>query len=167
VLERARERLRYERFTDAQKARLSIFQGALTYRDERFKGFDAACVIEVIEHLDPPRLAAFERVLFGCAAPEHVILTTPNREYNEKYELAGLRHSDHRFEWTRQEFRDWAARVTERYPYSARFSEIGDRDETLGAPTQMAQFSRLNAFSDTPTVPSTASVSEEGKTGCA
>jgi 3' terminal RNA ribose 2'-O-methyltransferase Hen1 len=148
ALERAKERLHYERFTEAQKARVAIFQGALTYRDERFKGFDAACVIEVIEHLDLPRLAAFERVLFGCAAPEHVILTTPNREYNKKYELAGLRHDDHRFEWTRAEFRQWAERVTGRYPYGVRFSEIGDRDETLGAPTQMAQFSRLPGTAD-------------------
>ncbi|MDR0717596.1 MAG: 3' terminal RNA ribose 2'-O-methyltransferase Hen1 [Azoarcus sp.] len=143
VLERARERIHYDRLTETQRRGIDIFQGSLTYRDKRFEGFDVACVVEVIEHLDLPRLAAFERVLFAHARPGHVILTTPNREYNEKYALEGLRHGDHRFEWTRREFRDWAERMTRQYPYSVRFSEIGDPDEKLGAPTQMAQFSRL------------------------
>ncbi|MDR3159086.1 MAG: 3' terminal RNA ribose 2'-O-methyltransferase Hen1 [Zoogloeaceae bacterium] len=140
TLERARDRIRYERLSETQKQRLSLFQGSLAYRDKRFEGFDAACVIEVIEHLDLPRLAAFERVLFAHARPGHVILTTPNREYNEKYALEGLRHSDHRFEWTRQEFRAWAQGVAERHDYRVSFSEIGERDEMLGAPTQMALF---------------------------
>jgi 3' terminal RNA ribose 2'-O-methyltransferase Hen1 len=140
TLERARGRIRYERLSETQKQKLSLFQGSLTYLDKRFEGFDAACVIEVIEHLDLPRLAAFERVLFAHARPGHVILTTPNREYNEKYALEGLRHGDHRFEWTRQELRNWAQGVADRHGYDVTFSEIGERDEVLGAPTQMAIF---------------------------
>ncbi|MDR0441112.1 MAG: 3' terminal RNA ribose 2'-O-methyltransferase Hen1, partial [Candidatus Accumulibacter sp.] len=125
--------------------RIAVFQGSLTYRDKRFEGFDAACVVEVVEHLDPPRLLAFEQVLFRHARPRNVILTTPNREYNEKYGIDGLRHDDHRFEWTRDEFRQWGARVGNEHRYAVRFTEIGEIDEKLGAATQMAHFSALSA----------------------
>jgi len=143
ALERASEKLKLENAGDYMRQRVQLFQGSLTYRDERFAGHDAACVIEVIEHLDVPRLAAFERVLFEFAKPSTVVLTTPNREYNAIYK--GLseedrRHSDHRFEWTRAEFRDWASKVAGTYGYSVRFSEIGDIYEKCGAPTQMGVF---------------------------
>jgi 3' terminal RNA ribose 2'-O-methyltransferase Hen1 len=143
VLEYARKRIRYEQSSEAQ--RIAVFQGSLTYRDRRFAGFDAACVVEVIEHLDLPRLSAFEQVLFRHARPRNVILTTPNREYNEKYGIDGLRHGDHRFEWTRDEFRQWGTRVAGEHRYSVRFTEIGESEEKLGAPTQMAHFSVLAA----------------------
>jgi 3' terminal RNA ribose 2'-O-methyltransferase Hen1 len=128
---------------ESMKDRIHLFQGSLTYKDSRFKGYDAVCVVEVIEHLDPPRLSAFERVLFEDAKPPVVVMTTPNREYNVKYENlveSELRHSDHRFEWTRAEFHHWAAKTAEKYHYTVRFSEIGDSDEALGAPTQMGVF---------------------------
>jgi 3' terminal RNA ribose 2'-O-methyltransferase Hen1 len=104
----ARERLRVDRLPPMQQARLKLFQGSLIYRDKRFAGYDAAAVIEVIEHLDPSRLAVFERVLFGYAQPRTVVLTTPNAEYNANFESlpAGeFRHRDHRFEWSRDELR--------------------------------------------------------------
>ena len=144
VLERARRRLRYEEMSEAQRARLSFFQGALTYKDDRFAGFDAATVIEVVEHLDKSRLAAFERVLFGEAAPRTVVLTTPNIEYNENYEGLGerLRHGDHRFEWTREEFRAWGDQVAARYGYEVEYGDIGEIDEELGTPTQMGVFKK-------------------------
>ena len=135
--------------SDSAGKRITLFQGSLTYKDSRFKGYDAACVIEVIEHLDIPRLAAFERVLFEYTKPPVVVLTTPNREYNVKYENISrkfsddtdpLRHSDHRFEWTRAEFFQWAAKTAEKNGYDVRFSEIGDSDDALGAPTQMGVF---------------------------
>jgi 3' terminal RNA ribose 2'-O-methyltransferase Hen1 len=119
--------------------------GSLMYRDKRLKGYDAATVVEVIEHLDPPRLAAFERVLFEAAQPATVIVTTPNAEYNVKFETlpAGeFRHKDHRFEWTRDGFQRWAQRVTERFGYSVRFLPVGEEDAQVGAPTQMGVFSR-------------------------
>ena len=145
VLEMALDRLHYERLPPIQKARLRLIQGSLIYRDERLTGFDAAAVVEVIEHLDPPRLAAFERVLFECARPATVIVTTPNSEYNVKWETlpAGkFRHRDHRFEWTRTEFQAWANRVAATAAYTARFLAIGPEDSTVGAPTQMAIFTR-------------------------
>ncbi|MDR1349444.1 MAG: 3' terminal RNA ribose 2'-O-methyltransferase Hen1 [Zoogloeaceae bacterium] len=144
LLERAKEKLHYERFSERQKQKLALFQGSLTYKDSRFSGYDIATVVEVIEHLDLPRLSAFERVLFEFARPKHVILTTPNREYNARYENLGteqLRHGDHRFEWTRAEFRKWAQMVSAKFHYATQFSDIGEADEKLGSPTQMVCFS--------------------------
>ena len=145
ALKRAGDRLKLERASDSMRERVRLFQGSLTYKDARFSGFDAACVVEVIEHLDTPRLAAFERVLFEFARPSAVVLTTPNKEYNAKYGFlyeGDLRHNDHRFEWTRVEFRGWASRVAEKFGYAVQFSDIGEADETLGAPTQMGVFLR-------------------------
>lgn len=143
-LEHASERLHLDRMAPRQRARVDLIHGSLVYRDDRLKGFDAATVIEVIEHLDPPRLAALERVLFEATRPAFVIVTTPNREYNVKFEgLAAdrFRHGDHRFEWTREEFRAWCARQCERFRYEVEFHAIGDEDPTLGPPTQLALFS--------------------------
>jgi 3' terminal RNA ribose 2'-O-methyltransferase Hen1 len=128
-----------------QRERVDLWQGALTYRDKRLAEFDAAAVVEVIEHLDPPRLAAFERVLFADAKPSRVVVTTPNIEYNALFDGLSegeLRHRDHRFEWTRSEFAAWCDRVAEQHGYSVAVSGIGPVDETAGAPTQMAVFRR-------------------------
>jgi 3' terminal RNA ribose 2'-O-methyltransferase Hen1 len=144
-LEVASQRLRLERMPAKKRERLKLMHGSLMYRDKRLKGYDAATVVEVIEHLDPPRLAAFERVLFEAAQPATVIVTTPNAEYNVKFETlpAGeFRHKDHRFEWTRDAFHHWAHRVTERFGYSVRFLPVGEEDAQVGAPTQMGVFSR-------------------------
>lgn len=143
-LEIAQERLNFDRLPAMQKNRIKLLHGSLIYRDKRLAGFDAAAVVEVIEHLDPPRLAAFERVLFEFAKPQHVVLTTPNAEYNVKWETlpAGhFRHKDHRFEWTRAQFQDWANKVAERFGYSVRFAPVGPDDAQVGSPTQMAVFS--------------------------
>ena len=142
-LEIAQKRLKLDRLSERQAERIKLLHGSLMYRDPRLANFDAAAVVEVIEHLDPPRLAAFERVLFEFARPQTVVLTTPNREYNVKWETlpAGrFRHADHRFEWTRQEFQDWVTRIARQHAYTVRFVPIGPVDETLGPPTQMAVF---------------------------
>jgi 3' terminal RNA ribose 2'-O-methyltransferase Hen1 len=145
ALERAAQRLRLDRLPERQRARVSLVHGSLTYRDRRLEGYDAATVVEVIEHLDPARLASFERVLFEFAHPGTVILTTPNVEYNVTWEsLPGgaFRHRDHRFEWTRAEFRDWATAIAERFGYGVRFLPIGPEHAEYGPPTQMGVFSR-------------------------
>ena len=113
-LDRAAARLRLEDFPPPQRQRLKLIQGSLLYRDTRLVGYDAAVLIEVIEHLEPTRLGMFAQVLFGYTRPGMVILTTPNREYNVQWpslRAGGLRHRDHRFEWTRAEFQQWARRV--------------------------------------------------------
>ena len=143
VLETAKSRLRLDRLAPRQRARIELFQTALTYRDKRLAGFDAAAVVEVVEHLDEPRLRSFERVVFAHARPKTVVLTTPNREYNAKFEglpAGRFRHRDHRFEWTRGEFESWAARVAADHAYAVRFLPVGPEDRELGAPTQMAVF---------------------------
>lgn len=143
VLEMAMDKLHYDRLPALQKERLKLVHGSLMYRDERLAGFDAAAVVEVIEHLDPPRLAAFERVLFERARPKQVVITTPNREYNVKWETlpAGkFRHRDHRFEWTRAEFQGWANSIAARFGYNLRFLPVGPEDATVGSPTQMGVF---------------------------
>ncbi|GAA6621600.1 3' terminal RNA ribose 2'-O-methyltransferase Hen1 [Scytonema sp. NUACC26] len=142
-LEVARERLDRLRLPRNQWNRMQLFQSALTYQDKRFVGYDAATAIEVIEHLDLPRLAAFERSLFEFAQPKIAIVTTPNIEYNIKFEnlpAGKLRHKDHRFEWTRQEFQTWANSVVERFGYTVQFQSIGLEDPEVGSPTQMAVF---------------------------
>jgi 3' terminal RNA ribose 2'-O-methyltransferase Hen1 len=145
ALELARDRLRLDRLPPRQQARVKVLQGALTYRDERLAGYDAATVVEVIEHLDPPRLVAFERVLFECARPATVVVTTPNVEYNVRFEglpAGHLRHRDHRFEWTRAEFQAWAGQVAERFGYAVRFLAVGPEDTEVGPPTQLGVFTR-------------------------
>lgn len=145
VLERAQRRLHLDRLAPRQRERITLIHGALTYRDKRLQGFDAAAVTEVIEHLDPPRLSAFERALFEFARPGMVVVTTPNAEYNVNYATLPadkMRHPDHRFEWSRAEFQAWADRVAGHYGYSVRFLPIGPEDETHGAPSQAAIFSK-------------------------
>jgi 3' terminal RNA ribose 2'-O-methyltransferase Hen1 len=142
-LEVAQRRLKLERLPSKQAERIRLIHGSLTYRDKRLEGFDAAAVVEVVEHLDPPRLSAFERILFEFARPRTVVLTTPNREYNIKWDRLGagcFRHPDHRFEWTRQEFQDWAKGMARRFAYTVRFVAVGQEDEKVGAPTQVAIF---------------------------
>lgn len=144
-LERASQRLKLDRMPERQAARLKLLHGALTYRDRRLEGYDAATLVEVIEHVDLDRHPALERVLFECMAPPMVIVTTPNREYNALFENmpeGALRHGDHRFEWTRAEFDAWARGVAERFGYALRIEGIGEVHAELGAPTQMAILER-------------------------
>lgn len=142
-LEIASQRLRLDRMPTKQKEKLKLMHGSLMYRDQRLAGYDAATVVEVIEHLDAPRLAAFERVLFEAARPKTVIITTPNAEFNARFDTlpAGqFRHKDHRFEWTREQFQDWSGRMSQRFGYAVRFLPIGEDDPQLGPPTQMGVF---------------------------
>ena len=140
---KAKERLHYDEMAPMQKQRITLFQGSLTYHDKRLEGYDAAAVVEVIEHLDTNRLKAFERVLFALAKPKTVVLTTPNKEYNslfEKMDATEMRHTDHRFEWTRDEFAQWVKSISEKYSYNAEITGVGDADENVGSPSQMAVF---------------------------
>jgi 3' terminal RNA ribose 2'-O-methyltransferase Hen1 len=145
ALQLAARHLNLERMPDKQRERLTIFQSSLTYRDDRLAGLDAAVLMEVIEHLDPNRIPALERVVFGAAAPGTVVVTTPNAEYNAHFaalEPGAKRHPDHRFEWTRTQFRAWAGRVADGYGYQARFLPVGPEDPRDGPPTQLAVFAK-------------------------
>ncbi|HEY8972120.1 MAG TPA: 3' terminal RNA ribose 2'-O-methyltransferase Hen1 [Puia sp.] len=142
-LEIAKDKLKLERLSPHQQNRLQLIHGSLTYRDQRIEGFEAATLVEVIEHLDEPRLAALEKVVFKYAHPGAVIITTPNAEYNklfENHEAGEMRHSDHRFEWTRQEFETWGRHVADEHNYDVSFKPLGEEAPEVGALSQMAIF---------------------------
>ena len=141
MLEVASRRLRLNQMSERQRARFQLLHSSLTYLDPRLQGYDLAVLMEVLEHIDTPRLPAVEESLFGHARPKTVVVTTPNRAYNAHYEgLAdgALRHRDHRFEWSRSEFGAWLERIGQRYGYLSERHEIGEVVASLGAPTQMA-----------------------------
>ncbi len=143
ALEIAKDRLKLDRLPLSQQERIKLIQGSLLYKDNRLAGYDAAAIVEVIEHLEPDRLASFVRVVFEFAKPKTVIMTTPNIEYNQKFEtlaFGAFRHSDHRFEWTRAEFQNWAQTVATTYDYQVEFLPIGNQDLQVGAPSQMGIF---------------------------
>jgi 3' terminal RNA ribose 2'-O-methyltransferase Hen1 len=146
-LEIAHRRIGMDRLPSRIKEKISLFHGSLMYKDKRFAGYDAALVIEVVEHLDPPRLAAFEKVLFKHARPKTIIITTPNREYNTTWTdlpEGAMRHSDHRFEWTRDEFKKWADNLAELNHYAVAYYAIGPESPEFGSPTQMGVFTRAD-----------------------
>lgn len=148
----ASRRLKLDRMGERMASRVQLLQGSLAYTDKRLKGYDAAVLSEVIEHLDLPRLPALEYAVFGAARPRTVLVTTPNVEYNVRWESlpAGhVRHGDHRFEWTRQEFRAWASSVAERHGYDVEFRPVGPDDPEVGPPTQMAVFEISTAVTRT------------------
>jgi 3' terminal RNA ribose 2'-O-methyltransferase Hen1 len=144
-LEIAHKRLHLDNMPPRQRQRIELMHGSLMYRDRRLEGFDVATVIEVIEHFDPARLAAFERVVFEFAQPRMIVLTTPNKEYNvvwENLEGGKLRHGDHRFEWTRKEFQSWCRATADRFGYDVRFLSVGPEREGIGCPTQVGVFTK-------------------------
>ncbi|RZA11038.1 MAG: methyltransferase domain-containing protein [Proteobacteria bacterium] len=145
ALKKAQARLNYDELPELQKERLAFIQGSLVYQDKRFQGFHAIALVEVLEHIETERLPAVERILFEFAKPHTIILTTPNKDYNQCIERLGeqrLRHSDHRFEWSAREFQEWAGRMADRYGYNVRFEDIGKVNDRSIAPTQMGVFSR-------------------------
>ncbi len=144
-LQWAAQRLRLNTLPDRQRRRIKLIHGSLVYHDLRLAGYDAAAVVEVIEHLDPKRLEAFERSIFAFAQPGTIIITTPNREFNVKWislPAGDFRHHDHHFEWTRTEFQSWSCRVADRYGYDVRFAPAGPEEPDIGAPSQVGVFTR-------------------------
>ncbi|MEU1437542.1 3' terminal RNA ribose 2'-O-methyltransferase Hen1 [Streptomyces sp. NPDC005786] len=165
----ASRRLKLDRMGERQAARVTLRQGSLTYTDKQLKGYDAAVLSEVVEHLDLPRLPALEYAVFGVARPRTVLVTTPNVEYNVRWESlpAGhVRHGDHRFEWTRAEFRDWAGEVARRHGYGVEFVPVGPDDPEVGPPTQLAVFTMTAAdATDTDATETTDATDTTAKAG--
>ncbi|MFF9327285.1 3' terminal RNA ribose 2'-O-methyltransferase Hen1 [Streptomyces sp. NPDC014776] len=163
----ASRRLKLNRMGERQAERVTLLQGSLAYTDSRLKGYDAAVLSEVIEHLDLPRLPALEYAVFGAARPRTVVVTTPNVEYNVRWESlpAGhVRHGDHRFEWTREEFRAWARAVAERHGYGVEFRPVGPDDPEVGPPTQMAVFEMSTALTKNDKASRTGKAGKAGET---
>ena len=148
ALIRAKRRLHFDDLPDRQRDRLRFLQSSVTYSDERLAGLDAVVLMEVVEHVDPPRLPALAHSVFRAARPAAVVMTTPNSEYNVRFPslpAGNFRHPDHRFEWTRPEFESWSHEVATRYDYSVDFRPVGPVDPEVGPPTQLALFRREDA----------------------
>jgi 3' terminal RNA ribose 2'-O-methyltransferase Hen1 len=157
-LARAERRLRLDDVSDEQRARVRLLQSSVTYSDDRIAGLDAVVLMEVVEHVDPERLPALEASVFQAARPVAVVVTTPNAEHNVRFAslAAGrFRHPDHRFEWTRDEFRTWAQAVGDRHGYTVEHRPVGDDDPEVGPPTQLALFRRHTTGSHTTASPTT------------
>ncbi|GAA1492821.1 3' terminal RNA ribose 2'-O-methyltransferase Hen1 [Curtobacterium herbarum] len=164
-LARAERRLRLDDVSDEQRARVRLLQSSVTYSDDRIAGLDAVVLMEVVEHVDPERLPALEASVFQAARPAAVVVTTPNAEHNVRFPslAAGrFRHPDHRFEWTRDEFRRWAQAVGDRHGYTVEHRPVGDDDPEVGPPTQLALFRRHTTGSHTTTSPTTTSPTTGG-----
>ena len=148
ALTTAARRLHLDTLPERQRRRIELAHSSVTYRDARVAGFDVAVLMEVVEHVDPPRLAALERAVLGAAAPATLVVTTPNAEHNVRYptlEAGTMRHHDHRFEWTRAEFAAWAQAAAARHGYAVALLPVGVDDPEVGPPTQMAVFRRGTA----------------------
>ena len=143
-LARAGRRINLKNMTPPERQRVSLIHGSLMYRDPRLHGFDAAVAMEVIEHIDPPKVDMFQDAVLAAARPRTLVVTTPNREYNVLFDSdpPRLRHRDHRFEWTREEFQEWADRAARAHGYRVRLRGIGEEHPQHGHPTQMAVFTR-------------------------
>lgn len=150
ALESIKINIDYWSLSEEEKNKLSIYHGSLIYKDERYKTYDCICIVEVIEHLDKFRFPYFENVIFKYANPKTIIITTPNIEYNVKYDMEkdSLRHKDHKFEWNREEFKQWCEHITSTYNYDYKISYIGDNDSTVGSPTQMVVFTKIGKKED-------------------
>jgi small RNA 2'-O-methyltransferase len=125
-----------------QADRVQVRYGSFEEADRELAGFDAAALVETIEHIDPRRLSRVELAVFGGMHPGTVLVTTPNQEYNVLHGMAPgrLRHAGHRFEWDRARFRHWAQGVAARNGYEVGFIDIGPPDPLHGSSTQMARF---------------------------
>jgi small RNA 2'-O-methyltransferase len=127
--------------------RLSLRHASYAEYDPELAGFDAATLVETIEHIDPDRLSAVESAVFRGYRPRLVVITTPNRDYNPLLGLpeGRLRHRGHRFEWARAKFQTWAKGIARRNGYQPSFHDIGGSiHPILGGPTQMARFARCS-----------------------
>lgn len=122
--------------------RLRLLRGSYLDGNDALTGFEAAAMVETIEHVDPGQLSRVERAVFGHYRPRVLYMTTPNADYNPLLGLAAgqFREPDHRFEWGRARFRQWALGLAKRNGYRVAFGAIGDADPHLGAPTQTAAF---------------------------
>ncbi len=140
----AQAKLRLENLPAARGGRLELVCGSYADHHPGLLDFDAAAMVETIEHVPPEALSRVERAVFAGLRPRLLVMTTPNHEYNPLFDMppGEFRDPDHKFEWDRARFRDWAQGVARRNGYRVRFSGIGEMDAQLGQPTQVARFTR-------------------------
>ncbi|WAQ81527.1 hypothetical protein PtA15_1A869 [Puccinia triticina] len=125
--------------------RVELWSGDLAVNNERFKGLECVVMSEVIEHLFPHQLEQSIPLLFGSYQPQWIVITTPNHEFNQyidQYSSAEtrshhrfldptgatdryFRDDDHKFEWTRDEFKTWCETIGSTYGYDYELSGCG------------------------------------------
>lgn len=142
-LSNARARLAH--WLQQPEPRVELVRGSFQQPNPACIGFDAATMIEVIEHVPPRDLSTVERAVFAHFRPSLLVMTTPNSDYNPLFDLAPgeFRDPDHRFEWGQARFRQWASGVAKRNGYRVQFGGIGGMDPELGPPSQLARFERI------------------------
>lgn len=145
----AQAKMRLEDLPSVRAGRLELVCGSYTDKHPGLTGFDAAAMVETIEHVPPEALSRVERAVFAGLRPHLLVMTTPNHEYNPLYDMAPgeFRDPDHKFEWDRARFREWAQGVARRNGYRVSFSGVGEMDTHLGQPSQVARFT----LAETPT----------------
>ncbi|PFH48761.1 hypothetical protein AMATHDRAFT_109204, partial [Amanita thiersii Skay4041] len=156
--------------------RVGIWKGGLETINNEFVNIECIVGTEVIEHLTPDVFPLFAPVLLGTYHPRLLLITTPSYTYNARFAAPDapssarqgfpdptqrtdriFRHSDHKFEWTVEEFEAWCNEVAEAWGYDVTASSLGraveadewGRDEELGGATQVAIFRRLDTLSST------------------
>jgi small RNA 2'-O-methyltransferase len=125
---------------EAVRGKVELRHGSLTEAGEALRGFDAAVLVETMEHIEPDRLSLLERAVFRDLRPRSVVITTPNSDFNALLGVPDhrMRHRDHRFEWGGAKFRAWAGGVAQRNGYAVTFEDVAGG-------TQMALFTRAAA----------------------
>ena len=71
----------------------------------------------------------FPDAVFGHMKPKLAVFTTPNSEFNVLFpNFEGpFRHWDHKFEFTRAEFKAWTDQILAQYPeYKVEFDGVGE-----------------------------------------
>uniref|UniRef100_A0A8C7LQR7 Small RNA 2'-O-methyltransferase n=1 Tax=Oncorhynchus mykiss TaxID=8022 RepID=A0A8C7LQR7_ONCMY len=133
---------------------IELYQGSVTERDPRTKGFDLVTSIELIEHLQLEDVDRFTEVVFGYMAPVAAIISTPNADFNPLLPgLTGFRHYDHKFEWTKVEFQTWALKVCREFGYVVAFTGVGQipaQEESIGFCSQIGVFQIDRSGGDAP-----------------
>lgn len=145
-----------QRISRPQPLVIEAYAGCVTKVDPDIQNNNpnilAVVGIEIVEHLHPDVLRGFEETVFGIISPQLVIVTTPNSDFNEVFNLppGKFRHWDHKFEWSRKEFQLWCDKIVcEFINYEYRIEGICEGPEEtkhLGCVSQMAIFEKREGF---------------------
>lgn len=140
---------------------ITLYEGSITVLDSRVYGFDIGTCLEVIEHMEEDQACLFGDMVLSSFCPKILIVSTPNYEYNvilQKHDISKqeddgddnsqlqsckFRNHDHKFEWTREQFQNWATNLASKHDYSVEFDGVGGvAGVEPGFASQIAVFKR-------------------------
>ncbi|XP_031499970.1 small RNA 2'-O-methyltransferase isoform X2 [Nymphaea colorata] len=141
-----------------------LYEGSIIEFDHRLYGVDIGTCLEVIEHMEEEQACVFGNLVLSTFCPHILIVSTPNHEYNSILHRSStemnistdealeeiaqaqpyrFRNHDHKFEWTRLQFNQWAVDLASRHNYSVKISGVGGAADTEpGFASQIAVFQR-------------------------